>query len=270
MSKRSRKSTRGEASNSQDPELVRKFFASFKFKEYHSRTNPTFEGVSFRLGGGTRTMSLLEFGWRVGLYDEEVASHEDTVRTLRSDVTVRREEDWRPFWPTIGEEMIEALSVEQGSRVFPKKSLILMGVVMELDKGNCVWPAVRGVGDNSDDEEDGEETYKNVLQDIRDQLNADAEAVQIILTGIDNDIYSLVDACPNVYEMWKAIERLKQGESINVQDLETNLYWEFRKFTSQDGESLKSYYSRFYKMKNELIRNQCKVTNHQVNIQFLL
>nr|GEV42392.1 hypothetical protein [Tanacetum cinerariifolium] len=45
--------------------------------------------------------------------------------------------------------------------------------------------------------------------------------------------------------MWKAIERLKQGESINVQDLETNLYWEFGKFTSQDGESLESYYSRF-------------------------
>nr|GEW93794.1 hypothetical protein [Tanacetum cinerariifolium] len=88
------------------------------------------------------------------------------------------------------------------------------------------------------------ETYKNVSQDIRDQLNAEAEA--------------------------KAIERLKQGESINVQDLETNLYWEFGKFTSQDGESLESYYSRFYKMMNELIRNQCKVTNHQVNVQFLL
>nr|GFC19344.1 hypothetical protein [Tanacetum cinerariifolium] len=42
----------------------------------------------------------------------------------------------------------------------------------------------------------------------------------------------------------KAIERLKRGESINVQDLETNLYWEFGKFTSRDGESLKSYYSR--------------------------
>nr|GEU45489.1 Gag-Pol polyprotein [Tanacetum cinerariifolium] len=51
---------------------------------------------------------------------------------------------------------------------------------------------------------------------------------------IDNDIYSTVDACPNACEMWKAIERLKQGESINVQDLETNLYWEFRKFTSRD------------------------------------
>ncbi|GJT77900.1 retrovirus-related pol polyprotein from transposon TNT 1-94 [Tanacetum coccineum] len=82
------------------------------------------------------------------------------------------------------------------------------------------------------------ENYKNVSQDIRDQLNAEAEAVQIILTGIDNDIYSIVDACPNACEMWKAIERLKQGKSINVQDLETNLYWEFRKFTSHDGESL--------------------------------
>nr|GFA37209.1 hypothetical protein [Tanacetum cinerariifolium] len=41
------------------------------------------------------------------------------------------------------------------------------------------------------------ETYKIVSQDIRDQLNAEAEAVQIILTGIDNDIYSIVDAFYN-------------------------------------------------------------------------
>nr|GEV77939.1 retrovirus-related Pol polyprotein from transposon TNT 1-94 [Tanacetum cinerariifolium] len=52
------------------------------------------------------------------------------------------------------------------------------------------------------------ETYKNVSQEIRDQLNSKAEAVQIILTWIDNDIYSIVDACAN------------------------------------DGESLESYYSR--------------------------
>nr|GEX96254.1 hypothetical protein [Tanacetum cinerariifolium] len=83
-----------------------------------------------------------------------------------------------------------------------------------------------------------------------------AEAVQIILTGIDNDIYSTVDACSNACEVWKAIERLKQGESINVQDLETNLFWEFGKFTSLDGESLESYYSRFYKLMNELTRNK--------------
>nr|GEV20487.1 hypothetical protein [Tanacetum cinerariifolium] len=55
------------------------------------------------------------------------------------------------------------------------------------------------------------ENYKNVSQDIRDQLNAEAEVVQIILTVIDHDIYSTIDACANACEMWKAIERLKQG-----------------------------------------------------------
>ncbi|GJR47407.1 hypothetical protein Tco_1315510 [Tanacetum coccineum] len=101
------------------------------------------------------------------------------------------------------------------------------------------------------------ENYKNVSQDIRNQLDAEAEADQIIFTRIDNDIYSIVDACLNACEMWKAIEKLKQGESINAQDLETNLFWEFGKFTSRDGETLESYYSRFYKMMNELVRNQC-------------
>ncbi|GJS20568.1 hypothetical protein Tco_0449200 [Tanacetum coccineum] len=45
------------------------------------------------------------------------------------------------------------------------------------------------------------ENYKNVSQDIRNQLDAEAKVVQIILTGIDNDIYSTVDACPNACEM---------------------------------------------------------------------
>nr|GFA63781.1 hypothetical protein [Tanacetum cinerariifolium] len=57
------------------------------------------------------------------------------------------------------------------------------------------------------------ETYKNVSQEIRDQLNVEAEVVQIILTGIDNDIYSTVDACPNACEIWKAIER-NRGKAI--------------------------------------------------------
>ncbi|GKA24720.1 hypothetical protein Tco_0710753 [Tanacetum coccineum] len=95
------------------------------------------------------------------------------------------------------------------------------------------------------------ENYKNVSQDISNQLDAEAKVVQIILIGIDNDIYSTVDACPNACEMWKEIERLKLGESINVQDLETNLYWEFGKFTSRDGKSLESYYSRFVTLVNQ-------------------
>nr|GEX19046.1 hypothetical protein [Tanacetum cinerariifolium] len=39
-------------------------------------------------------------------------------------------------------------------------------------------------------------------------------------------------------EMWEAIERLQQGESLNIQDAKTNLFWEFGKFTSHDEESI--------------------------------
>ncbi|GJT07051.1 retrovirus-related pol polyprotein from transposon TNT 1-94 [Tanacetum coccineum] len=66
-----------------------------------------------------------------------------------------------------------------------------------------------------------------------------------------------------------AIERLQQGESLNVQDVKTNLFWEFAKFTSRDGESMESYYSRFYKLMNELTRNNLQVSPMQVNVQFL-
>ncbi|GJS80288.1 hypothetical protein Tco_0730169 [Tanacetum coccineum] len=43
------------------------------------------------------------------------------------------------------------------------------------------------------------ENYKNISQVIRNQLDVEAEAIQIILTRIDNDIYSTVDTCPNAY-----------------------------------------------------------------------
>ncbi|GJW40772.1 hypothetical protein Tco_0066617 [Tanacetum coccineum] len=90
----------------------------------------------------------------------------------------------------------------------------------------------------------------------------------IAFNCIGDDIYSTIDACKTANEMWIAIERLQQGESLNVQDVKTNLFWEFGKFTSRDGESMESYYSRFYKLMNELTRNNLQVTTMQVNVHF--
>ncbi|GKF04111.1 hypothetical protein Tco_0034779, partial [Tanacetum coccineum] len=65
------------------------------------------------------------------------------------------------------------------------------------------------------------------------------------------------------------IERLQQGEPLNIQDIKTNLFWEFGKFTSHDGETMESYYSQFYMLMNEMIRNNLTVATMQVNVQFL-
>nr|GEX38919.1 hypothetical protein [Tanacetum cinerariifolium] len=113
-----------------------------------------------------------------------------------------------------------------------------------MEVGGKDRPPMLAPGSSETTTEGYTESYKNVSQDIRNQLDVEAESVQIILIGIDNYIYSTVDACPYACEMWKAIERLKQ-----------------------DGKSLESYYSRFYKMMNVLVRNKCDVTHHQVNVQ---
>ncbi|GKC28601.1 hypothetical protein Tco_1035895 [Tanacetum coccineum] len=113
------------------------------------------------------------------------------------------------------------------------------------------------------------ETYKNTTPEKRAYFDAEAEAIHMILSGIGDDIYFIVDACTTNKEMWIAIERLQQGESINKQAVKTNLFWEFGKFTSKDGESIESYYSRFYKIMNEMIRNKLEVATMQINDQFL-
>ncbi|GKC53567.1 hypothetical protein Tco_1076312, partial [Tanacetum coccineum] len=113
------------------------------------------------------------------------------------------------------------------------------------------------------------ETILNMSPDNKAHFQAEKEAIFMLLTGIGDEIYSTVDACQTANEMWISIERLQQGESLNIQDVKTNLFWEFGKFTYRDRESMELYYSCFYKMMNEMIRNNLKVATMQVNVQFL-
>ncbi|GJY81926.1 hypothetical protein Tco_0494677 [Tanacetum coccineum] len=88
------------------------------------------------------------------------------------------------------------------------------------------------------------ETYKYTTPEKRAYFDVEAEAIHLILTGTGDDIYFTFDACTIAKEMRIAIERLQQGESLNKQDVKTTYFWEFGKFTSRDGESIESYYSR--------------------------
>ncbi|GJY10445.1 retrovirus-related pol polyprotein from transposon TNT 1-94 [Tanacetum coccineum] len=111
------------------------------------------------------------------------------------------------------------------------------------------------------------ETLLTMSSENKAHYESKKEAIHLLLTGIGDEIYLTIDACKTAHEMWIAIERLQQGESLNIQDVKTNLSWEFEKFTSHDEESIESYYSRFYKMMNEMIRNNLTVATLQVNYQ---
>ncbi|GJT74479.1 hypothetical protein Tco_1041204, partial [Tanacetum coccineum] len=109
------------------------------------------------------------------------------------------------------------------------------------------------------------EIILNMSSENKAHFESEKEAIHLILIGIEDEIYSTIDACKTDHEMWEAIERLQQGESLNIQDVKTYLFWEFGKFTSHDGETMESYYTRFYKMMNEMIRNNLTVETMQVN-----
>ncbi|GJU81993.1 hypothetical protein Tco_1284358 [Tanacetum coccineum] len=109
------------------------------------------------------------------------------------------------------------------------------------------------------------ETILTMSPENKAHYESEKEAIHLLLTRIRDEIYSTVDACKTTHEIWIAIERLQQGESLNIQDFMTNLFWEFRKFTSHNGEPMESYYSRFYKMINEMIRKNLTVATMQVN-----
>nr|GFD06102.1 hypothetical protein [Tanacetum cinerariifolium] len=70
----------------------------------------------------------------------------------------------------------------------------------------------------------GEALRKCILSANKAHLESEKEAIHLILTGIGDEIYSSVDACQKAQEIWEAIERLQQGESLNNQDVKTNLF----------------------------------------------
>ncbi|GKE22284.1 hypothetical protein Tco_1433796, partial [Tanacetum coccineum] len=86
------------------------------------------------------------------------------------------------------------------------------------------------------------ETIVNMSPENKAHFESEKEAIHLILTGIGDKIYSTVYACQTAHEIWEAIERLQQGESLNIQDVQTM---------------------------NEMIINNLTVDTMQVNFQFL-
>nr|GEV59222.1 hypothetical protein [Tanacetum cinerariifolium] len=82
------------------------------------------------------------------------------------------------------------------------------------------------------------ETYRNTTIEKHAYIDTENEAIHTISSGIRDDIYSIVDAYTTTKEIWIAIERLQLGESLNKQDVKTNLFWEFGKFNSRDENQL--------------------------------
>ncbi|GJX03429.1 hypothetical protein Tco_0189345 [Tanacetum coccineum] len=154
------RSTRGQSSSAQEvsnEEKVRRlglFENGVHQLNYDTlaRYDPNHVGVRFRIGGEQKEISLLELGWRVGLYSKRQSRENATLSGLRNGETVKESRLLMEFWPTIGDggfnvgntKLRDALSIEplpRPARARERVNCNWVGARMEL----CLPPPISGI-----------------------------------------------------------------------------------------------------------------------------
>nr|GEV17146.1 copia protein [Tanacetum cinerariifolium] len=84
------------------------------------------------------------------------------------------------------------------------------------------------------------------------QADCDVKATNIIIQGLPNKIYALVNHHKVTKDLWERIQLLMQGKSLTKQERECKLYDEFDKFAYKKGETLRDFYLIFSLLLNDL------------------
>nr|GFB22380.1 hypothetical protein [Tanacetum cinerariifolium] len=73
----------------------------------------------------------------------------------------------------------------------------------------------------------------------------------------------------NREEIWLRVQQMMKGSDIGIQEKKAKLFNEWERFTSNEGESIESYYHRFLKLMNDLKRNKHFPEKIASNLKFL-
>nr|GEY44968.1 hypothetical protein [Tanacetum cinerariifolium] len=101
------------------------------------------------------------------------------------------------------------------------------------------------------------------------QIEADDQVIQTILLSLLEDIYAAVDSYETAQEIWLRVQQMMKGSDIGIQEKKAKLFNEWERFTSNERESIESYYHRFLKLMNDLKRNKHFSEKIASNLKFL-
>nr|GEX52212.1 hypothetical protein [Tanacetum cinerariifolium] len=100
-------------------------------------------------------------------------------------------------------------------------------------------------------------------------IEADDQAIETILLGLPEYICAAVDSCETAQEIWLRVQQMMKGSDIGIQEKKAKLFNEWERFTSNEGESIESYYHSFLKLMNDLKRNKHFPEKIASNLKFL-
>nr|GEX50825.1 hypothetical protein [Tanacetum cinerariifolium] len=81
----------------------------------------------------------------------------------------------------------------------------------------------------------------------------------LLIQGLSNDIYSLIDSNKTVKDLWDALARHMLGSEYGEQDRKAVVLYEYETFKATEGELLLDTYIRYLQVINDLKKSKEKV-----------
>nr|GEV61122.1 integrase, catalytic region, zinc finger, CCHC-type, peptidase aspartic, catalytic [Tanacetum cinerariifolium] len=72
--------------------------------------------------------------------------------------------------------------------------------------------------------------YSDLSPEEKDRYNADIRATNILLQGLPNDIYTLINHYTDAKDIWDNVKMLLEGSELTKEDQESQLYDDFEHF----------------------------------------
>nr|GEV43215.1 reverse transcriptase domain-containing protein [Tanacetum cinerariifolium] len=113
------------------------------------------------------------------------------------------------------------------------------------------------------------EAMINSIQNEKKTRKIDRLAISLLIQGLPNDIYSLIDSNKTAKDLWDALERQMRGSEYGEQDRKAAILYEYETFKATKGEQLLDTYLRYLQVINDLKKYSYKKDNCELNCKFL-
>nr|GEV57623.1 reverse transcriptase domain-containing protein [Tanacetum cinerariifolium] len=119
-----------------------------------------------------------------------------------------------------------------------------------------------------EEQTDGEAMI-NSIQNEEKTRKIDHLARSLLIQGLLNEIYSLIDSNKTAKDLWDALERQMHGSKYGEQDRKAAILYEYETFKAIEGEKLLDTYLCYLQVINDLKKCGYKKNNCELNYKFL-
>nr|GEY95211.1 retrovirus-related Pol polyprotein from transposon TNT 1-94 [Tanacetum cinerariifolium] len=106
-------------------------------------------------------------------------------------------------------------------------------------------------------------------QDVITTRKIDRLARSLLIQGLLNDIYSLIDSNKTAKDLWDALERQMRGSKYGEQDRKAAILFEYKTFKATKREQLLNTYLCYLEVINDLKKCGYQKDNCELNYRFL-